>query len=230
VKFSIEMCGRLGVSAVAAVVLMTMTACATRPAEIKIVEPPSYSALMASADEAGKNGSSADSLTFLEQAAKAEPAKKQPWLRIAQIHFDAHVYGAAITAAQEVLQRDNADVTAKSILAASGLRVSANALEQLRAVGALGGGTRDEAQALARIMRDALGESILPTPVTSPPAPPKVAHTRKQAVRATPVEPTSPSASSAPPAMVAPAKTPPAVAKPTDAPESKRNPFTALKG
>ncbi len=204
-----------------------LSACSSTPTEIKALSGPSYTELMASADEAQAKGGAAEALGYFERAAKADPGKKQPWLRIAQAQFDARNYGSAITASQEVLQRDNTDVTAKSIMAASGLRVSASALEQLREANALGGSTREEAQSLARTMRDALGESILPATaahsasestskpvVKRAPAPPAVRKPAQvvQPVVATPAAP-----------VAAPAKKVPAV-------EPKRNPFDALKG
>lgn len=181
-----------------------------------------YAELMSSADGALKAGQSAAGLSLLESAAKSEPARKEPWLRMAQVQFEERRYGFAINAAEEVLQRDNADVTAKSILAASGLRVSANALEQLRAVGELGG-ARDEAKALARTMREALGESILPS-VTASEAKVRAAH------RPAPKPPATEGRSDQAPPNAPPTTTsPPKPAKP-DAAEPKRNPFSALKG
>ncbi len=175
--------------------------------------PPTYADLMVSADEAQKKGGVVEAMGFYEKAAKADPAKKQPWARIAQAQFDARNYGSAITAAQEVLQRDTTDVTAKSIMAVSGLRVSANAIEQLRLANALGGSTREEAQTLARIMRDALGESILPQPLpgAAPVPSDKPAVRPPSARRVVPLSHTGPAS--------APATT-----------EPKRNPFDALKG
>jgi Tfp pilus assembly protein PilF len=73
---------------------------------------------MASAEEAHRKGSLVEAMSFYEKAVTADPSKKQPWARIAQAQFDARNYGAAITASQEVLQRDTHDVTAKSIMAA----------------------------------------------------------------------------------------------------------------
>lgn len=180
--------------------------------------PPSYADLMASAEEAHRKGGVVEAMGFYEKAAKADPSKKQPWARIAQAQFDARNYGAAITASQEVLQRDTTDVMAKSIMAASGLRVSANALDQLRLANAVGGGTREEAQVLARIMREALGESILPAapPVVVAPPPDKNVPPRAAPVVKRP----------ALPATAAPAVAPAAPATP----EPKRNPFDALKG
>ena len=62
------------------------------------------------------------------------------------------MYGPAITEAQEVLQRDNTDLTAQSILAVSGLRVSADALDQLRKVDEVKGSTRSEAESVAKTL------------------------------------------------------------------------------
>lgn len=194
--------------------LIFLGACGSTPAPVKAVLPPGYADLMASAEEAHRKGGVVEAMGFYEKAAKADPSKKQPWVRIAQAQFDARNYGSAITASQEVLLRDTSDVTAKSIMAVSGLRVSAYALDQLRMANAVGGNTREEAQALARIMRDSLGESILP------PAPPVAATAPEKPAAARPATVATPPARRAPVAAPMPAA----------APEPKRNPFDALKG
>jgi hypothetical protein len=192
--------------------LVFLGACGSTPAPVKAVLPPGYADLMASAEEAHRKGGVVEAMGFYERAAKADPSKKQPWVRIAQAQFDARNYGSAITASQEVLLRDTSDVTAKSIMAVSGLRVSAYALDQLRMANAVGGNTREEAQSLARIMRDSLGESILP------PAVPSTTVADKPAAR--PVAAPQP-----------PVRRPAAAASiPAATPEPKRNPFDALKG
>lgn len=205
-KFSVLSVQRPLVACVLASVFLVLGACSSAPKPVKALLPPTYAELMASAEDAHRKGGVVEAMGFYEKAAKADPSKKQPWARIAQAQFDARNYGSAIAAAQEVLQRDTSDITAKSIMAVSGLRVSASALEQLRLANApMGGSTRDEAQALARIMRDALGESILPPPVPAPPV-------EKPVVR--------------PPVRRAVPATPSA----TPEAEPKRNPFDALKG
>lgn len=134
---------------------------------------------MSLADKAQKEGRTEEALVELDHAAKVDPASKAPWVRKSQIYFDAHQYGQAITSAQEALQRDTSDLTAKSILAVSGLRVSASALEQLRKVNEVNGSTRTEAESVAKLIRDALGEPILvPTTDAASAAP-----ARKPAVR-----------------------------------------------
>ncbi len=116
---------------------------------------------VSSADKALKEGHVDEALKQLDAAIKLDPASKAPWLKKAQIHFDAQQYGQAITEAQEVLQRDVNDLTAKSILAVSGLRVSALALEQLRKANEVTGSTREEAEGVAKLIREALGEPVL---------------------------------------------------------------------
>jgi hypothetical protein len=187
-----------------------ISGCTTAPEAIKaVVVPPTYSELMTSADEAIKNAAPTEALSFFDRAAKLEPAKKEPWLRMAKMYFDARNYGATISSCNEVLVRDNSDIPAKSMLAVSGLRVSVNALEQLRAVNQFGGDTRQEAQALAHLLRAALGSgSILPE--TTTPTPPR----RPSAPRRTPVSeaasPTLPQAPAASRPPTAPVETKPA--------------------
>ncbi len=126
-------------------------------------------ARVAAADKAQSQGKTNQAFDELDAASDLDPASKLPWLRKAQIHFDARLYGQAITEAQEVLQRDNTDLTAKSILAVSGLRISADALDQLRKVDEVKGSTRSEAESVAKIIREALGEPILLPPTAAGP-------------------------------------------------------------
>jgi hypothetical protein len=213
VNFSVQSLQRPLLAGLLASGFVFLVACSSAPPPVKALMPPTYADLMASAEEAHRKGGVVEAMGFYEKAAKADPSKKQPWARIAQAQFDARNYGSAITAAQEVLQRDTTDNTAKSIMAVSGLRVSAYALEQLRMANALAGSTREEAQTLARIMREALGESILPPPA---PAAAQPATDKQPGVRPPPARRVTPAAPNSP------ASTP--------ANEPKRNPFDALKG
>lgn len=137
---------------------------------------------LAAAEKAQQQGQPDKAIEHLDAAIKADPAAKEPWLKKAQIHFEARQYGLAITEAQEVLQRDVNDLTAKSIVAVSGLRVSAEALEQLRKANEVTGSTRSEAESVARIIREALGEPILP-PVAGPAEPPAKPRGNRSAYR-----------------------------------------------
>lgn len=127
----------------------------------QVTVPERIAENLAAADKAQKLGKTSDALEELDDAIRIEPGSKHPWLKKSQIHFDARQYGQAITSAQEVLQRDATDLTAKSILAVSGLRVSAQALEQLRKANEVNGSARTEAESVAKLIREALGEPIL---------------------------------------------------------------------
>ena len=154
-------------------VLSSLMACSSAPKKddvaARLAVQEQVNENLAAADKAQKLGKTDQAIEQLDLAIKADPSVKAPWLKKAQIHFDARQYGLAITEAQEVLQRDVNDLTAKSILAVSGLRVSAMALEQLRKANEVNGSTRSEAESVAKLIREALGESILvpPAPVAA---------------------------------------------------------------
>ena len=166
-------------------------------------------AKLAAADVALKAGQTDAAMAALDDAIKLDPSSKLPWLKKSQVHFDKRQYGVAITEAQEVLQRDVQDNTARSILAVSGLRVSAEALEQLRKANEVKGSARTEAESVARIIREALGEPILEAApaVTGDarPEPARPVSTARPAARVA-ARPLTP-ASAAVPATSAPAST-----------------------
>jgi hypothetical protein len=126
------------------------------------------------------------------------------------------------------------DLTAKSILAVSGLRVSAAALEQLRKVNEVNGSTRNEAEAVAKLIHEALGEPILvPPPAANAPEPAKPARGAfNKAGVAKPVAsaaPKSPTGTAAAPQAVPPVKsTAPAAGRPGSS-NGRNNPFGALQ-
>ena len=111
-------------------------------------------------------------IALLKSASVAHPVDKKPWVRMAQIRFDASQYGEAISHAQEALARDPNDTLAYSILAVSGLRVASKALADLTRKNNLQGSVRSEAQDLARLLRTSLGEEVLVStrPATRPSA------------------------------------------------------------
>lgn len=98
---------------------------------------------------------------MLSNAAQAHPVDKRPWVKMAQIRFNAGVYGEAITNAQEALERDPDDTVAHSIVAVSGLRVASKSLSDLTRKNNLNGDVKSEAQDLAKLLRTSLGESEL---------------------------------------------------------------------
>lgn len=116
---------------------------------------------MSSGARARLEGSRATERELYRRAAQVYPTSKEPWLKLAEGYFEAADYGAAILAAQEVLQRDPSDRLGTSLLAVSGLRVSAAALAALRQGQDLNADTRRQAEDLVRSLREVLGEPVL---------------------------------------------------------------------
>ncbi len=127
--------------------------------------------LYAQADAAVAARQPEQAILLLKSASVAHPVDKKPWVRMAQIRFDASQYGEAISNAQQALARDPNDTLAYSILAVSGLRVASKALADLTRKNNLQGSVRSEAQDLARLLRTSLGEEVLvnPRPVVRTP-------------------------------------------------------------
>lgn len=119
--------------------------------------------MMQRASQASAEGSKDRARSLYASAAKTYPASKEPWLKLSQDYFESKNYGQAILAAQEVVQRDASDTIATGILSVSGLRVSAQGLTALRQQQRrLVGNTRTEAEDIVRILRDLLGEPLIP--------------------------------------------------------------------
>jgi tetratricopeptide (TPR) repeat protein len=181
-----------------------LSACAGAPQSASTGGKPAVelTVLMDQAAASEKAGPKEATLRQYEEAAKLYPTSKLPWLKIAQIQFDSANYGQAIIASQQVLARDDQDKVANSILSVSGLRVSTKALADLSRQNELTGSVRNEAQDLAKVLRESLGEKVLvPAPVVvETPRKPRPA-VRPAKVRATPnadaKAPASPTASPA---------------------------------
>lgn len=203
-----------------------MVGCSTAPTAAPSSEPE-LGAMLEEARTAQQAGDSAKALSVLHAATRAHPSATAPWSRMAQIQFDAGNYGAAIVSAQEVLQRDTKDTTANSLIAVSGLRASAMALQQLRHGDAVSGTTRTEAEGLARKIRESLGETVLvPSPAVveavSVPTRPVTQRAARPTAAKRPADAT---------AAAAPATTQPPAAAPAkkEASAAPRNPFGALQ-
>jgi tetratricopeptide (TPR) repeat protein len=177
---------------------------------------------VAEANKAQAAGKSDEAISALKAVAVRYPADKTPWVRIAQIKFDAGSYGEAIVNAQEALQRDPADQVADSIVAVSGLRLASKALGDLRTQNALTGTVKTEAQDLTKILRESLGETVLVPGGTPKPAP--VAAVRRPAPRSRAAVAAAKKAAATPDAA-APAAAAPAPAAGGD----NGNPFGGLK-
>lgn len=121
----------------------------------------SVATAMAEADAAIAAGQADKAYTLLKGAAQAFPTDKTPWVRMAQMRFDAKNYGEAIVNAQEALERDPEDTLAHSIAAVSGLRVTSEALTDLSRMKKINSDVKSEAQDLAKLLRASLGEEEL---------------------------------------------------------------------
>lgn len=168
---------------VATVWLAGCSTVSTAPPPAPAVQP--LAQYMQEADQALAGGSREGSRELYRTAARHYPTSKEPWLELAEDYFEVADYGQAILASQEVLQRDPGDHVATSVLAVSGLRLSATALSMLRQ-GNLSPNARTEAEGLARTLREVLGEPVLvPRPaVEAAPAPAPPSAKPKTATRA----------------------------------------------
>jgi len=141
-----------------AVLAAMLGACSTMASK----DAGNYAALLGQAEAEVSSGRVESALVAFDQAAKADPTRKEPWVRSAQLQFDAGNYGRAIVAAEEVLQRDPDDQVADSVLTVAGLRIASESLQRLQGNGALASDTaRTEAERLAATMRATMGEGIL---------------------------------------------------------------------
>ena len=132
-------------------------------------KPATMAASMAAVDAAVAAGQADNAMALLKSAAQAYPADKTPWVRIAQMRFDAKNYGEAIVGALKAIERDPDDTIANSIAAVSGLRVSSQALAELTRKSKLSGNVKSEAEELAKLLRTSLGEDVLVPPARRPP-------------------------------------------------------------
>lgn len=142
-------------------VVALLSACATTEPSSAAKSHGSIADAIASANAAAKAGQNDKAMAILQSAAQAHPADKTPWIRMAQIRYDADDYGQAIVLAQQALQRDSDDTLAHSITAVSGLRVASKALAEMTRKNNLSGTIRSEAQDLAKLLRASLGEEVL---------------------------------------------------------------------
>ncbi|MBQ5949663.1 tetratricopeptide repeat protein [Massilia sp. ST3] len=171
------------------VVAGALAGCATHGGAGARVATVAADTAFAEADAALAAGQSDKAVSLLKSVAASHPVDKKPWVRMAQIRFDANNYGEAITHAQEALERDPDDTLAYSILAVSGLRVASKALADLTRKNNLQGSVRSEAQDLAKLLRTSLGEDVLVQQRQTP---------RKESTRRQSAPAPAPSVSSAP--------------------------------
>lgn len=158
--------------------------CATHSVESPRATP-SLDVFARDADAELAKGNKEQAVALLTQGAHSYPTSAIPWLKIANIWFDAANYPSAILAANEALQRDAASQEAKSLLVVGGLRVAAGAVAGLRPTPRVGTNVRSEAETLTNSLRAAIGESTL---VPAPPSETRAAPVSKKS-RSRPVRP-----------------------------------------
>ncbi len=155
----------------ALVLLVLVSGCASTGGSRKPASGD-YATIYGQAESDVRAGRLDAALAGLGEAAKADPSRKEPWVRIAQLQFDKGNYAHAILAAEEVLQRDPDDLVADSVLAVGGFRIANQSLQRLRGNGALASNTaRTEAELLVKTLRETMGEGIMrpaPEPESQP--------------------------------------------------------------
>lgn len=213
-----------------------LAACATTSGN-QASQGPKHEQLYKEAEQALSVGERDKGLQLLDASARANPTYVEPWVKAAQVHFEAANYPMAIKAADEAMKRDPTRRETKAIAVVASLRVAMTALGEMREDANLRGNTRQEAEQLARTLRETLSIEMLvpsavvpatgaattaPTPAASPAAAPA-----RPAARPAPAPAPAPSAAPArrttTPAPAAPAP------KPEAAPPSGGNPFNVLK-
>lgn len=138
---------------------LAITGCASSGGSMPSVDASQQ--LITEARHAVLSGARTRAQSLLEEATRSRPADKQPWVQLAQLHFEQGQYASAITAGQEVLARDAGNLDARSIVLVSSLRLAARSLEELSASNQLAGDTRTEARKVAHLLRETLGETVL---------------------------------------------------------------------
>lgn len=154
---------RTGIRARLACLLIASTllgGCVTQSAESSRATP-TLDAFARDAEAELAKGNRDQAVALLTQGARSYPTSAAPWLKIANIWFDAANYPSAILAANEALQRDATSQEAKSLLVVGGLRVAAGAVAGLRPTPGVGTNVRSEAETLTNSLRAAIGESTL---------------------------------------------------------------------
>lgn len=112
--------------------VLLLAACAT---QAPVRPPAGYEELLAMAHGFAQSGHSEAALEMYARAATAEPARKEPWQRIARMNLEAGRPARALVAAEEALQRDPADAIANDVYIASGMQIARQAMQRLLAAG-----------------------------------------------------------------------------------------------
>lgn len=126
-----------------------------------------YGQLMAMANTHAAVGETDLALAAFAHAATSDPARKEPWLRIAHLRAGNGEPAQAMLAAAEVLRRDPTDAAANDIYLAGGLQIASDTLQRLRASDASRHAQyRPQAQALLEMLAQVYAmDELLPEDV-----------------------------------------------------------------
>lgn len=194
---------------------IVISGCASRSAPASA--PPNSAALYRDALQALDAGEKEKGMELLDASARANPASAMPWVKMAQVHFDADNYPSAIEAADEAMKRDPSRRDAKALAVVASLRVAVRALSDMSSDTSLRGNTRSEAERLARSLRETLGQDELVPLADDAPA-------KSRTLRPSAGRPAAASAASRP---AVPAAAPSTATKAASG--SAPNPFSSLK-
>lgn len=164
--------------------LALISGCATAPE----VKPKTSAELIKESQVALDNGKIETAVSLLESATRSNPADATPWLKQAQVYFDADNYPAAIQASDEAMKRDPVNKEAKAIAVVASLRVAIRALSDMNQDSLLRGSNRSEAERLARALRETLAQDQL-VPIEEPKTNNRRANRRAPARNAAPARP-----------------------------------------
>ena len=144
------------------IIAILLCACATKPPE-KVIPISMHQSVQDAADAVASQGAEF-AIAELEKLAKFDPTSALPWMQVAKIRFEEEKYGQAIVAADEALQRDPENFTAKSIWVIGGLRLARKGILDLQDNAQLAGDAETDASELAKAMQVVLRPSPTPRP------------------------------------------------------------------
>lgn len=123
--------------------------------------PTDVNTAIEQASSLAEAGQTAEALALLDAAATLDPSSAKPWLKRAQIEFQAANYAGAIHSAEQAKSRDPTDKDARSIAIVAALRIAIGGLAELRGSESMGGNAYAEAQRMAAVLKASLGTDTL---------------------------------------------------------------------
>lgn len=147
--------------------VLTLGGCASLGASPETPGVSDYEHHVATGWQHARMGRVDEAVAAFERAAVADPARKEPWLQIAQLRLQQGRHVQALAAADQALQRDPSDFIAHDVAIASGMQVARQTMQRLRAAGAEPNeARRAQATELAQLMGEVFGpETLVPEAV-----------------------------------------------------------------